>query len=383
MKNFDTIIIGGGASGLMCALNIDNKSVLVLEKQDKIGKKILVTGNGRCNLTNKKLSSIYYNTSKVDNFFSRFNNFSTLEYFHSIGLETYCDGEGRFYPISNYSASVLDIMRLSLNKKSNVTILTNNSAEKISYVNNKYVVFTNEESFKCDNLVFATGGNFNNIFDFDIHFTPFSPALCGLKTEKNKGLNGIKQKNVIVKFDNNETYSQKGEILFKDNGISGICIFNLSMHYDNLQNKFLDIDLLPNYSENELFELLKYKTTIFDKCENLLTGLFQKQLCFTILEKANIELMKNCKQLTFDEIKTICHTIKHYKEQILGLENNNQIFNGGVSLENLTDNLEYVGHKNLFFIGEACDVSGECGGYNLQWAWTSGTISAQAINNKQ
>lgn len=383
MKHFDIIIIGGGASGIMCALNIDKKSVLIIEKQDKIGKKILVTGNGRCNLTNKNLSSYFYNTKKVDEFFSRFNNFDALNYFHSIGLETYCDSEGRYYPISNYSASVLDVMRLSLNKKPNVTILTNHTAEKISKLNNKYIVDSNEESFSCDNLVFALGGNFNNIFDFNIKFTPFSPALCSFKTEKNKGLNGIRQKNVVVKFANNETYSQQGEILFKDNGISGICIFNLSMRYNERQNKILDIDLLPNFNHNQLSELLKYKTNIFDKCENLLTGLFQKQLCLSILEKSNIDVSKSCERLTNDEINAICCTIKNYKLQILGLENNNQIFNGGVGLDNLTNDLEYLEYKNLFFIGEACDVSGECGGYNLQWAWTSGMICSKSLNNKQ
>ena len=382
MKHFDIIIIGGGASGIMCALNIENKSVLILEKQDKIGKKILVTGNGRCNLTNKNLTNFYYNTKKVDDFFSRFNNYDALNYFHSIGLETYCDSEGRYYPISNYSASVLDTMRLSLNKKTNVTILTNHSAEKISFTDNKYVVFTSEESFICDNLVFALGGDFDNIFDFNIDYTPFSPALCSFKTEKNKGLNGIRQKNVVVKFDN-ETYSQKGEILFKDNGISGICVFNLSMRYNKSQNKILNIDLLPNYSKEELTTLLKFKTNIFDKCENLLTGLFQKQLCLSILEKANINILTNCKQLTNDEINSICNTIKNYQIKILGLENNNQIFNGGVSLNDLSKDLEHNKYKNLFFIGEACDVSGECGGYNLQWAWTSGVISAKALNNKQ
>ena len=340
------------------------------------------TGNGRCNLTNKNLTNFYYNTKKVDDFFSRFNNYDALNYFHSIGLETYCDSEGRYYPISNYSASVLDTMRLSLNKKTNVTILTNHSAEKISFTDNKYVVFTSEESFICDNLVFALGGDFDNIFDFNIDYTPFSPALCSFKTEKNKGLNGIRQKNVVVKFDN-ETYSQKGEILFKDNGISGICVFNLSMRYNKSQNKILNIDLLPNYSKEELTTLLKFKTNIFDKCENLLTGLFQKQLCLSILEKANINILTNCKQLTNDEINSICNTIKNYQIKILGLENNNQIFNGGVSLNDLSKDLEHNKYKNLFFIGEACDVSGECGGYNLQWAWTSGVISAKALNNKQ
>lgn len=381
MKKYDVIIIGGGASGLMCAMQINNKSVLIIEKQDKIGKKILVTGNGRCNLTNLNIKNNFYNTEQVNKYFNNINNVKTLEYFKSIGLETYCDSEGRYYPVSNYSASVLDIMRLNISKKSNITILTNCTAKKIKQNSNTYLVCTNIDDFICDNLVFATGGNFDNIFDFNLKYSKFTPALCSFKTEKNKGLNGIRQKDVVVSLINNEIYSQKGEVLFKENGISGICIFNLSLHYNYNQNNILKIDLLPKYSYEQLISLLKERVNIFEKCENLLTSLFQKQLCLSILDKSNIDNQKYCNELTDNEIEKIYYVIKNYTIKIIDLDSNNQIHNGGVNLNQLNDALEHNQFKKLYFIGESCDVSGECGGYNLQWAWTSGQICGSHLNN--
>lgn len=378
MEKYDVIIIGAGASGIMCASNIYSKKVLLLEKQDKIGKKILVTGNGRCNLTNKNLLTDCYNTDLVSKFFDKFNNYDLLNYFSSIGLSYYFDDEGRCYPTSNYASSVLDIMRLNLNKHKNVTILTNSPAKNIDFKNGKYFVSTDNETYPADNVVFSTGGDFENIFNFKIDFVPFYPSLCGFKTEKNKGLNGVKQKNVKATLSNSQNFCEQGELLFKENGVSGICIFNLSNHYDKNGKNTLKIDLLPNISTSDLFDDLKHRCTIFDSAENLLTSLFQKQLIASILEKSNIKSTTPTCDLKNTDLQKITDTIKNYTIKITGLENNNQIFSGGVKLENLSDNLEY--QKGLYFVGESCNVSGKCGGYNLQWAFTSGKIVGDLID---
>ena len=381
MKKYDVIIIGGGASGIMCAMQIKNKKVLIIEKQDKIGKKILVKGNGRCNFTNRNCSSHFYNTDKVLNFFKKFSNHNALTYFSNLGLSFYYDDEGRYYPTSNYASSMLDVMRLNLNKLNNVEILTNCTANKIFY-NKEYCVSTNIGEYFCDNLIFACGGNFSNIFDFNIPYIPFTPSLCGLKTEKNKGLNGVKQKNVKVSLINNETHSQQGEILFKDNGVSGICIFNLSNYYNPSTKNVLKIDLLPDISYQDLVSLITKRCSLFDNNENLLVSLFQKQLSLSIMQKSNINIDGKTKDLTKTDVSNIASTIKEYSLYVYGLENNNQIYKGGIDLDDLDENLEHKKYKNLYFIGESCNVSGECGGYNLQWCWTSGKIVGDYINNK-
>ena len=384
-KNFfDTIIIGGGASGIMCALNIKDKKTLLIEKDDKIGKKILVTGNGRCNFTNKILSTEFYNNKNIKRYFDKFNNNDTIKYFKNLGLESYLDEEGRAYPISNHASSVLDSLRYSLDKKKNVEIKTNQKALKIELIENQYVIKTESDTFVSKNLIICMGGNFQNIFHFKLNYTPFSPCLCGLKTEKNKGLNGIKQKNVLIKLiQNKNEYCENGEVLFKDNGISGICIFNLSNFYNENKPADLLLDLLKDHLEEELLKNLTNRTKKFEKVNELLTGMFHKQLSLNILGKSKVDINKKSAMLTNEEILRICKTIKNYKLKVLGKENNNQIYKGGISLNDLKETLEHKTYNNLYFSGEACDINAICGGYNLQWAWTSGKIIADAINNKK
>lgn len=379
MEKYDVIIIGGGASGIMCASNITSKSVLIIEQQDKIGKKILATGNGRCNLTNANINKNFYNTNLVEKYFNKFSVNDTLAFFENIGLSTYADEQGRVYPLSNYASSVLDVLRLNLDKKQNVNILTNCKATKIKKDNGNHLVECGDKKFECNHLVFCCGGNFDNIFTFKIDSSKFSPSLCSFVTTKNKGLNGVKQKDVKVWLNNDINKCETGEVLFKENGVSGIAVFNLSSYY-NGDSTILNIDLLPNITTSQLINMLNKRVTIFNKCENLLTGLFHSKLCASIMEKCNIDLSMPCNNLTEENIVKIANQIKCYSLTILDTENNNQIYKGGINLECLSDNLEYVNQKKLFFTGEAVNVNGLCGGYNLQWAWTTGKIVADYIN---
>lgn len=381
MEKFDVIIVGGGASGLMCALNIIDKKVLILEQQDKIGKKILVTGNGRCNLTNVTISADFYNTNLVKKFLDKFNEKQTLQFFNNLGLETYNDNEGRVYPISNYAASVLDVLRFNINKKQNITIKTQEKALKISKNKENFEVLTNNCNYLSTSVVFCCGGNFNDMFDFCVDKKEFQPCLCSLITEKNKGLNGIKQRNVqVTLIQENKEYKEVGEILFKDNAISGIVIFNLSSYYEQKSPAKIIIDFLPNYGINKLIENINNRKNIYENAQNLLCGMFHKQIGIAILEKANIDININCNELTEKDVFNLANTIKNYEVNVFGCEKNNQIFKGGINLESLDSNLMSKQIENLYFAGESCNINGLCGGYNLQWAWTSGKIIADNLN---
>ena len=371
---YDIIIIGGGASGLFCASQLNKEfKIAILEKDIRIGKKILATGNGRCNLTNKTLSSLQYNQN-IDVFLKTFNNFDTLKYFNDMGLMTYCDEEGRVYPISNTANSVLDIIRLNIGQ--NVDIFTeieilNISKNKIFNINLK-----NGKTLFTKQIIYACGGNSTDLIK-NLHndINSFNKSLVSLQTNNNKHLNNIRVHNVkaTLKIGDN-TFYELGEILFKDNAISGIMIFNLSSYMARIKNYChkIYLDLLPDIAFNNLIEILeRRKNNKIFVGENFLIGIFHSALSKNIMEKVNFDT-KNTQKIAF--------LIKNYEIITKNALNNNQVFNGGIKLESLSTNLESKETSNLFFIGECVDVDGLCGGYNLQWAWTSAFVVAKFLN---
>ncbi len=379
MNNYDVIIIGGGASGIMTALNADKTlKIAILERSDRIGKKILVTGNGRCNITNKCLDVTKYNTSDVMKYFDRYNNRDFAQEMQDFGLYLYSDEEGRMYPLSNSANSVLDIMLTNLSARKNVEVITNCDIKKIAKDGKNFVVnIANGISYTCDKLVVATGGNSAKSYmaDLGVKYSEFVPSLVALTTTKNKGLAGVRVSNVHIKYGN---FEQNGEILFKEDGISGIVVFNLSTVFarNNLKTGTITIDFLPQMSAKEIE---KNMCNTMKNCPNytivdLLQGYLHKALARNIAEKCGTK-----SGVSVDLIKKAVSVIKNYTVNVTGLSDNNQVHSGGVSLRLLDDNLMYRDISGLFFAGEIIDVDGECGGYNLQWAWTSGKIVGVAL----
>ncbi len=383
MRKFDVVILGGGASGIFTAINVNiNKKVAIIEKSDRLGKKILATGNGRCNLTNTDLDCKFYNTPKVAKLFNFFDNCKAVDYFSQIGLETYADTEGRCYPMSNSANSVLDILLKQVSLKSNIEEVLSTVATSIKQENNQFVLsLSNGEEVVCDKLVIATGGNAGKEYldKLSVKYSEFVPSLVGLKTEKNKGLAGVRVSNVKVSF---KDFEETGEILFKEDGISGIVIFNLSTIFarNNLKKGRIIIDLLPDYSYNKLIEILTKSCRNNPKylISEILEGLMHKSLAKNILFRLNIKEIE-ANKITSKELDSIVKEIKEYKVIVTGISDNNQVHSGGVSLDNLTDKLMYKDISDLYFVGEIVDVDGACGGYNLQWAWTSGKIVGEVV----
>lgn len=369
------LIIGGGASGLMLASilkkNKANIDILIVEKLEHVGKKILATGNGKCNLSNANITDSCYNNSFG---FSIANSFDANAYFNSLGLLTTIDSEGRIYPLSNTANSVLDVLRDSIK---DVNIKTSCNIIKVNKDKDHYVASSdNHDRFDADIVVFASGGKTyykeNNTYMMasmlSHRIMPLRPTLTSIKIKENlSSIENLRVKvNAKLISDNKVVYEDAGEVLFKKDSLSGIVIFQLSSYIArNPYKKYqIVLDLLPNMQESQISNHLNtYKS---------MTGLFPKMINQYILKLSNNNydlVAKNIKNLTFNVNETI-----DFK--------NAQVTSGGVCIDELKDTLESKIHNNLYFMGEVIDVDGICGGYNLHFAFACANIVAQDIINK-
>ncbi len=390
MKTFDIAILGSGASGCMCALTLaeSGKRILLVDKNKTTAKKLMATGNGRCNLSNlQHKNSIEFYNQNIDKFWANFDVNDTLKLFNELGLETYSDDEGRIYPLSNSAKSIIEIINNKIEKYDNISVFNEKTIEKVEKIDEKFKIYTNEEVFIAKKVVFSLGGNCNSLLEnLGVKFKTNIPSLCALKTkEKLKNLANLRISPVIVsaKSANGKTYCEKGEVLFKEHGLSGICIFNASTIFAREDNYdgIVTLDLLPNLCEKDVFKLLEQRKALDNKVSNFFDGLFAREIGYYLLEKCKINEKRNTTQLSNKEIEMLAKQIKSLKFNIIAPLDNNQVFSGGAILEDLTENLESKSCPGLFVCGEACDVDGICGGFNLQWAWTSGYIVGTALKN--
>ena len=383
MEKYEVIIIGAGASGMMCALN-STKQTLLIEASDRIGKKILATGNGKCNLTNDKIDARYYNTPLVKSYFQKFNQVQTVQYFEKLGVLTYADMEGRRYPLSNSANTVLDLLLKALQCKNNVVVKVNSMPSTITKTPNGFQVVTPDQTYVCQQLVIATGGNSSTQYLKQLHvdYTAFRPSLVGLKTTKNQGLAGVRVSHVRVKFHD---FDEIGEILFKEDGISGIVIFNLSAHMarQNVSTGKIIIDLLPNWEAERLAAVIQASIAEHPSyyLVDILEGLLHKSLARNIVTKLHLASML-ASDCTATDVSALVNMMKNFVVIMTGYADNQQVHTGGVDLKDLDEHLQYQQIPGLYFIGEVVNVDGVCGGYNLQWAWTSAKIVGDFLSSR-
>lgn len=388
MKNFDIAILGSGASGCMCAITAgqSGKTIALIDKNKLPAKKLMATGNGRCNLTNihDNNSEKFYNHN-LDDFFYLFNSADTLKFFNELGLVVYSDEEGRVYPISNSAKSVVDVINNKLKKMTNISLFSEKTIKKVEKMGKKFKISLEDEEIIAEKIVFSLGGNSNEMLKtLGVKCKENTPSLCGLKTkELLKLLSSIRLSPVLVTAisDKGTTFSEQGEVMFKENGLSGIVIFNASTLFareGNFKGKII-LDLMPSLSEEKLKKLLLKRKTLNVKISNFFDGMFANGLSYYLLEKCKINEERSSLQLNQKEIELLAKAIKCLEFEIIAPLDNNQVFSGGALLEDLNENLQSKSCRNLFICGEACDVDGMCGGYNLQWAWTSGFIVGKSL----
>ena len=393
MKRFDVIIIGGGASGMFLASELAGRRVALIEANDRVGKKLLATGNGKCNLTNLDMNIVHYNRpSFVETYLDRFDAHDTIASFERMGLITKVIDK-RVYPYSECASTVLDILRGAV-QKCGTEVFTGHIVNSVEYFADTYTVGgvtkvdgqTKSFSFTADNVVLATGSNAtfgrnsNNLFTALGHTNrEFTPALVPIKTNKEpiKGLSGVRVKAGVRCGARYEV----GEVLFKDFGVSGIAVFNMSSEIARGKLKIgsnLIIDFMPEYSVGEVENLLRKRGNV--RVGELLTGTFHSKVVDRILWASGV----NPEDLAQPKISAIARTIKTYTLKIEGLGDSSlsQVMSGGLNIREFDHNLMSMKSKNAFAIGEALDVDGDCGGYNLQWAWTSARVVAEYIRKQ-
>lgn len=402
---YDVIIIGAGASGLMAAAAAASKGarVALLEHKDDIGKKILATGNGRCNFTNTDMSVNKFHGSKalIKNGLSQFNYSDTICFFKELGIPAY-DNAGYIYPNSRQAASVvaafrMELMRLHVDVKTGINITDIKPADDRT----GYCIQTDKGSFKSKRLIIACGltaspklgsdgSLFRQIEALGHHIQKPLPALCGFSCDglNFKKITGVRcDATVASVIDGQMTEQNTGELQLADYGISGIPVFQISSLMSRALNKGqkveVIIDFLPAFSDDELNGYIKDRsitTTDNRSLNEMLNGLLNNKLLLELIHKSGVSPDKKGRLLTDDDCKSLTRSIKHTAVSVKkprGAEFA-QVCTGGIYTKEIdVRTLESKIHPGLYFCGELLDVDGICGGYNLQWAWTSGYIAGE------
>ncbi len=398
-------IIGGGASGLFCAIWLltkqSNADVTIFEKMNRVGKKILATGNGRCNITNENADKQkHYHSDNVDFVLPSLKHFShkdLIKYLEDNAIILRKE-EDKYYPFSEQAGTILDFLRLKA-ELLGVKIATDTKIEKIQKSNQLYII--NNE--KYDYVVVACGGKssphlgsdgtgYKLLQDLSHTLTPLFPAITQIKTNTEfvKQLKGIKADALCkISVDGSVIREEFGQVLFADYGLSGPPIFQLSLFAaKNYQNNCkISLDFMKDMSEDKIFDLIHstisnpytYPLTL----ENLLSTFLNKRLGQVIVKYCGYKLNLDAYELTDKDIKSIAKAIKNFELKVNGVNGfqNAQVTAGGINVDEFDESsLESKFNKNLFAIGEILDITGDCGGYNLQWAFSSAALCASKIS---
>ncbi len=388
-KRADVCVIGGGAAGIVAAISAKRAGagVLLLERSGRVGKKILATGNGRCNITN---AYIAYDNYHGDSAFAadvlgRFSFGETIDFFESMGLVC-CEGEeGKMYPGSLQATSVLDLLRAEMERLS-VEIETDFHVKSIVKEKNQFKISSGESEVFAHKVILCPGGFAAPEFGTDGNGARLAkslshtvsktyPALVQLKCENApKALKGVKHFCTATLYvDGKKQNSRYGEVLFTEYGLSGPPIFNLSREasvaVSENKNTEISLELLPE-SFGEICTMLERRKKNLPHLngENFLNSIINKRIGFEIVKKSS-------------NIKEMASLLKNYRYKVVGTMGfkNAQVTAGGVLCSEVySDTLMSKKVPGLYFAGEILDVDGDCGGFNLQFAWSSGAIAGKS-----
>ena len=407
----EVTVIGGGAAGLMAAITAkrNGRDVVILERKDRILKKVLVTGNGRCNLsnvnaTNKNYFGIENRKQDINHILNNFLPNDVIDFFENeVGIICNEESRGKLYPLSGQAASIVDGLRFYA-QKLGIPIYTDFYVTKVTKEMFEFKILSEDKrQINSKKIILATGGisypelgsngsGYQIAENFGHSLTKLVPTIVQLKTEKHKikGLRGIKLDTKVTAFGKNEDKFEKictyeGELLFTDYGISGNVVFNISFVFPLYKEVEFEVDFMPKFDYNNLFTILKKRREILKNMtmEQYFNGMINKKLGQFLTKMSGIpKLSKNISELTDNEIKKICTILKKYKIKILDTNGfkNAQVTAGGIPLSEINlENLESKKTKGLYFAGEVMDVYGECGGFNLHWAWASGKFAGENV----
>ena len=399
MKNYVAAIIGGGASGLMCALRLQERDVggvVLLERNERLGRKLSATGNGQGNISNLELSEKNYFSSDTAAAFAqirRFGREDLLQYLSLLGGLFTADERGRVYPASRQAASVTDLLRFAL-RRGDTEIKLGELVRGVRVDGNNFIISTDKGNYMADNVVLACGGKASPHFGTDGNgyalakafghtVTPLRPSLVQLLTERApiRGLKGVRADCAVSLVRSGKTEIKlRGDVIFADYGVSGDAVFRLSAYYK--RGDCLEIDFLPEHSEKDVENALREKVALDPSLgvEDLFRCVVNSAVGKALLRRCGIAADAKAGDGSV-QFKTVAAAAKKFSVQIEGTAGfeNAQVTKGGVPMQELDENLMSRKQKGLYIVGELADVDGECGGYNLQWAFSSGAAAADAI----
>ena len=402
----DVVILGGGASGMAAALSaLENpvNRVTLIERQARLGRKLLTTGNGRCNLTNRSASPAHYHGGDRD--FCRYalETFpveETLAWFAGMGLETVTEPDGRVYPRSNMANSVLDVLRCALTAQPRLTLRAGTPAVGVKQKGSSFAVtLESGETMTAQALILAAGGaagsKVGGVMDgyrlgksLGHHRTALYPALVQLRTDPAypRALKGVKAQAVITLERQGLVLArEEGEILFTEYGVSGPAIFQLSRHAaTGGEGLTLALDLWPERTEEEIHAWLARRCDMERAeampCEQVFVGALHNRLGQMLVKYAGVDRTADCRSCTAADIVELARACKRMVLPVAGTcgFDQAQVTAGGLVTDEFDPRtLESRLVPGLYACGEVLDIDGDCGGFNLQWAWSSGRLAGQ------
>ena len=399
----EVIVVGGGASGLVAAISAarNGAHVTLLEQKERIGKKILSTGNGRCNLTNTYMDSkCFYgdDTSIVSTVLEQFGTEETTRFFEDLGV-VLKERQGYIYPYSGQATTIVDALSLELNTL-NVSVVTNTCVIDIQKLDSCFSVTTLNRQYLGDAVILATGGKAAPVLGSDgkgfelaqklgHHISNVVPALVQLRGVGTyfKQIAGVRtQAKVSLYVEQQLVASDTGELQLTNYGISGIPVFQISRFAGkacaNQKKVSAEIDFMPHMEEPDFNEFMKKRIVAHGEktAEDFLIGLFNTKIGMLLLKEAKIPTKIRIKDIYDEKLNHFIFLCKHFRIEIAGTNDfeQAQVCAGGVKTSEIHPNtMESIYIKNLYITGEVLDIDGICGGYNLQWAWATGFLAGK------
>lgn len=401
-------VVGAGAAGLFASgfLAKNGHDVTVFEKRQKVGRKIAITGKGRCNITNdcsvtEYLENIPRNPKFMYSAIGAFSPSDTISFFNEIGLETKTERGKRVFPKSDNALDVVDKL-LNFCRRNRVKFIFENVTDVCSTDGQKVDYLTTEKDrYDFDKIIIATGGisypktgssgdGYKFAEKFSHKIIPLEPSLIGLVSNDVDGLMGLALKNVKITLlqGQKEIFSDFGEMVFTHFGVSGPTILSSSAHMIKKGEYMVAIDLKPALDENTLDKriLKDFEKNINRDFINSLDELLPKKIIPEVIFRAQIDPRAKVNLITKEQRKNLVNVIKNFKVRIIEKGNIDEaiITRGGVCVKEINPKtMESKKIKDLYFIGEVIDVDGYTGGFNLQVAWSTGYLVAQSISCKE
>lgn len=407
MQRTDLLIIGGGAAGLAAAVlagqRYPGRRILLLEKAPRVGKKLLATGNGTCNLSHRGASVKDYHgggLKTVETVLADFPPEAATAFFRSVGVETVIREDDRIYPLCVSAAAVLDCLRLAA--ASVAELRCDCAVTALSPDRDGVTVHTADGDIRAAQVIVAVGGaaspscggsadGYKLLTDLGHSRTPLFPSIVQLRTDTRyiRAVKGLRaDATVTLKKDGVPVASQTGEVLFTEYGLSGPAVMQISRAVGEWERTrrgrmTAELDLLPCFSDGELLELLKQRRADLSggTTEDFLTGLFHRRIGQTVVRMTEkLTLDRAIDSLTDPELRLLVAAAKHGETEISGTQGfgGAQVTAGGLAMNEFDASLRSLRFPRITAVGEVLDVDGDCGGYNLQWAWASASAAVTA-----